>query len=103
MQQIEGVLMAKRGARVPVPAADEPVVGAVPPESLQVIFGRNFRERRIAAGTTQIEAAKIAGMYRQDISAIEKGRGNLTLKTMERLAAVVECRVEVLLVPITKI
>lgn len=93
--------MAKRGTQVPVPTVDQPVAGAVPPENLQTIFGRNFRERRLAIGMKQAEAARAAEMHRQALAEIEAGRGNVTLKTMQRLAIVVECRVEVLLVPIT--
>ncbi len=69
-------------------------------ESLQVVFGQNFRAKRLEAGLTQAAAAKAAGMQRPDVTAIESGTGNVTLKTMERLARVVGCRVEVLLTPI---
>jgi len=101
MQQTEGELMAKRGTRVPVLAVDQPVAGAVPPENLQAIFGRNFRERRLAVGITQAAAARAAEMHRQALAEIEAGRGNVTLKTMQRLATVIGCRVEVLLILIT--
>lgn len=76
------------------PDADDPAL------ELQRTFGRNFRAKRQAAGLTQERAASLAGMHRPDLGAIERGVGNVTLKTMQRLAAVVDCRVEVLLVPL---
>lgn len=66
---------------------------------LQRTFGTNFRMRRLAAGMTQSQVATLTGMHRQVVGEIEKGNGNVTLKTMHRLAVVVKCRVEVLLVP----
>lgn len=96
--------MAKRvpaaSAMPPSVAADETAAIEVPAESLQVVFGQNFRTRRLAAGLTQAAAAKAAGMQRPDVTAIESGAGNVTLRTMERLARVVGCRVEVLLTSI---
>lgn len=42
-------------------------------------------------------------MKRPVVTAIENGVGNVTLRTMQRLAEAVECRVEVLLTPIQTI
>jgi len=97
MQQTEGGLMAKRGTRVPVPTAGQASPAESQADTLQAIFGRNFREKRLAAGLTQKAAAEAAGMHRQEITTIENGIGNVTLKTMQRLADVVSCEVEVLL------
>ncbi len=89
--------MAKRGTRVPVPTAGQASPAESQADTLQAIFGRNFREKRLAAGLTQKAAAEAAGMHRQEITTIENGIGNVTLKTMQRLADVVSCEVEVLL------
>ena len=79
---------------VPPDAADEPAL------ELQRTFGRNFRDRRLAAGLSQADVCRLTGMYAPEVSRVESGLGNLTLKTMHRLAAAIHCRVEVLLVPL---
>lgn len=86
--------MAKRVPAAPITAP----AGEVPAERLQVTFGHNFRVRRLEAGLTQKAVADAAKMHVPDVSVIESGGGNVTLKTMERLARVVDCRVEVLLI-----
>ena len=73
---------------------------ADPALELQRTFGVNFKARRLAAGMTQRQVAEFTGMKRPVVTAIENGVGNVTLRTMQRLAEAVECRVEVLLTPI---
>lgn len=88
----------------PAPRKGRPLDGEKLPTSpaaanLQQTFGRNFKAKRLAAGMTQAQVAALTGMYRQDVTAIEKGSGNVTLRTMHRLALAVDCQVEVLLTP----
>ncbi len=71
--------------------------GDVPPSKLQDLFGRNFKWFRNQLGLTQRDVAKAAGIDQKDISLIERGRINLTIGTMERLAKAVDHNVTNLL------
>ncbi len=52
------------------------------------------RERRAQLGLTQTEASVKAGWKRHSTWAdIEGGRKSLTLKTMEKVAAALKCRI----------
>lgn len=53
-------------------------------------FGRVFREKRIHAGLTQKQVAKVSKIRPETISRIEAGQGNPTLDTLMRLIRVVE-------------
>ena len=64
---------------------------------LQGRFGFNFRLFRSHLGLTQRDVAKAAGIAQKDISLIERGRVNVTIGTMERLAKVVDHDVSQLL------
>ncbi len=64
--------------------------GDVPPVKLQDRFGRNLKMLRNRLGLTQRDVAKASGIAQNDISLIERGRINLTIGTMERLAKVVD-------------
>ena len=46
-----------------------------------------FREARIAAGLTQVEVARRAGVLRKQVQALESG-ANVTLETIRRIAPV---------------
>lgn len=61
----------------------------LPSNSLQAIFGRRLKVARLQRAMTLMEMAEATGMTNQNISKIEHGKTNLTLATMERLAAVV--------------
>lgn len=92
--------MAERPPHLPSSAQDQPDAPTLEPSAeLQRLFGRNFKLRRLAASMTQAEVAKLTGMHPQGVAVIERGTGNVTLKTMHRLAVAVGCRVEVLLIP----
>ena len=54
---------------------------------LQRTFGRNLRAHREAQGLSQEAFAEVFGHHRTYMGAIERGERNLTLKTLERLAA----------------
>lgn len=57
---------------------------------LQAAFGESVRSARTKAGMTQTELADRSGVAREDISRIENGQINLTLRTMSRLASVLD-------------
>lgn len=64
--------------------------GASPSPDLQAIFGESLRAQRIKAGLTQADLAARSGINQETISRIENGRYNLTLRTMGRLAALLD-------------
>ena len=50
-------------------------------------FGAELRRRRIASGISQERLAELADLHRTYISAVESGRRNLTLESIQRLAS----------------
>ena len=50
-------------------------------------FGAELRRRRIANGISQERLAELADLHRTYISAVESGRRNLTLESIQRLAS----------------
>lgn len=57
---------------------------------LQRIFGKNVRAHREARGLSQEAFADIVGVHRTYMGGVERGERNLTLKSVERIAAVLE-------------
>jgi transcriptional regulator with XRE-family HTH domain len=54
-------------------------------------FGRRVRSFRLAAGISQGELGRLAGVQYKFISLVELGRSNPSLATMFRIAAALEC------------
>jgi len=54
---------------------------------LQRVLGRNVRKIREARGISQEDFADELGFHRTYLGAIERGERNLSLKSVERLAA----------------
>lgn len=67
------------------------------PEDLQAVFGENLKAARLKSGLKQSDVADRTGLTQQRLSLIESGHQNLTLKTMMRLAQVVNCNVSTML------
>lgn len=57
-------------------------------------LGLQFRDARVAQGMSQRELAERAGVRQADISRIERGAGNPTEVTLQRLATALERRLE---------
>lgn len=57
---------------------------------LQRIVGRNLRAYREARGLSQEAFAEILGVHRTYMGGIERGERNLTLKSLERIAAKID-------------
>jgi XRE family transcriptional regulator, regulator of sulfur utilization len=57
-----------------------------------ITLGLEFRDARVAHGLTQVELAHLSGIPQADISRIERGAGNPTETTLQRLAAALGCR-----------
>jgi transcriptional regulator with XRE-family HTH domain len=66
-------------------------------ETMQVLFGENFRQARTRAGLTQRDIEAQTGIKQAYISQIEGGKQNPTLGTMMVLAHAVGKDVRVLL------
>ncbi len=49
-------------------------------------LGMQFRDARVAQGLTQAQLAELSGVPQADISRIERGAGNPTETTLQRLA-----------------
>jgi DNA-binding XRE family transcriptional regulator len=54
---------------------------------LNVAAGRNLRRLRNELGVSQDEFADLAGLHRTYIGAVERGERNITLQTLQRIAA----------------
>jgi transcriptional regulator with XRE-family HTH domain len=54
---------------------------------LQRRLGRNLRERRRAGGMSQKAFAAVLGVHRTYMGGLERGERNITLSTLEDLAA----------------
>ena len=76
-------------------AADTPEEAAV-----RAIFadglalGLQFRDARVARGFTQAELSSLTGIPQADISRIERGAGNPTELTLQRLAHALHGRLQ---------
>ena len=57
---------------------------------LQRTIGRNLRAYRQARGLSQEAFADVLGVHRTYLGSVERGERNLTLKSVERLAARIE-------------
>jgi transcriptional regulator with XRE-family HTH domain len=66
---------------------------------LQRCVGLNLRAYRHAKGLSQEAFADVLGLHRTLVGALERGERNLTLKSLERLAARIDVDTTVLLAP----
>ena len=58
--------------------------------NLQRNIGRNLRAYRQARGLSQEAFAEVLGVHRTYMGGIERGERNLTLQSVERIAARIE-------------
>jgi transcriptional regulator with XRE-family HTH domain len=54
---------------------------------LQRAVGRNLRAYRVAKGLSQEAFADVVGVHRTYMGGLERGERNLTLKSVEKIAA----------------
>jgi transcriptional regulator with XRE-family HTH domain len=66
---------------------------------LQRTFGRNLRAYRKAEGVSQEAFASTLGVHRTYLGGVERGERNLTLKSVERIAGVIDVDPLMLLTP----
>lgn len=60
----------------------------------RITLGLQFRDARVSRGLTQVQLSEKSGVSQADISRIERGAGNPTESTLQRLASVLEYRLE---------
>jgi ribosome-binding protein aMBF1 (putative translation factor) len=77
---------ASRAAESPEDAAIRKVFAE------DIRLGLEYRDARVNRGLTQRQLAALSGVPQADISRIERGGGNPTEATLQRLAAALERR-----------
>jgi transcriptional regulator with XRE-family HTH domain len=66
---------------------------------LQRLLGANLRRYRLARGLSQEAFADVVGVHRTYMGGLERGERNLTLRSVERIAAQLEVEPLALLQP----
>lgn len=67
---------------------------------LQRLLGENLRRYRLARGLSQEAFADVVGVHRTYMGGLERGERNLTLRSVERIASLLDLDpVELLLPP----
>ncbi len=51
-----------------------------------VRFGQRLRQVRLRAGVSQEKLAELAGLHRTYVSSVERGKRNISLLNIDRLA-----------------
>jgi DNA-binding XRE family transcriptional regulator len=76
-------------------AADTPEDAAVRAMfAAGIALGLQFRDARVSRGLTQAQLSGLTGIPQADISRIERGAGNPTESTMQRLAHALSMRIQ---------
>lgn len=65
----------------------------IAPSDLKKGFGAELKRRRIGSGISQERLAELADLHRTYISAVESGKRNLTLASIQRLAQALDATV----------
>jgi transcriptional regulator with XRE-family HTH domain len=55
--------------------------------NLRSIFAHNLRKSRLSKSLSQEKLAELAGLHRTYVSSVERCERNITVETIERLAA----------------
>lgn len=69
-----------------LPADLRPRRGRTRLSDVAVRFGRRLREVREGAGLSQERLAELATLHRTYVSSVERGKRNISLENIERLA-----------------
>jgi len=83
-QTIYEQLLRRQGKKIAGPESDRSI--------LATNLGKIIREARIEKGLSQKELASLAGIKQPDISKIEDGKKNITLKTLAALSGVLKIK-----------
>ncbi|MCC7006179.1 MAG: helix-turn-helix transcriptional regulator [Ottowia sp.] len=54
--------------------------------SARLIFSKRIREIRVSKGISQERLAELCNLHRTYVSSVERGKRNITVDNMERLA-----------------
>ena len=65
-------------------------------------FGKFIREARLEKGLTQKQLAETTGINQADISRLENGTANPSLRTLKRLAAGLGMKLELRFTPVSQ-
>lgn len=57
---------------------------------LKILFGATLRQRRKAAGLSQVMLAERAGLSLETVARVERGQSGASFEVVERLAAALE-------------
>ncbi len=57
---------------------------------LQATIAANVKKRRLRLGLSQEELAEVCGYHRTYIGSVERGERNITISTLEAIAAALE-------------
>lgn len=68
-----------------------------PPPTLQAVVGANLRAYRQKLHMSQAEFSQLIGKRQQDLSTLERGIGNVQLRTLEEVAARIQCHPSIML------
>lgn len=66
------------------------IMAPYPAQDPKITFGAKLKQLRLAAGLSQEELASRAGIDRTYVSSCERGRRNISLETICRLAAALD-------------
>lgn len=75
------------------------VRGVRPRESARLRFARKLKQRRLELELSQEGLAEIAGLHRTYVGSVESAERNISIDSMERLAAALRVDVVQLLLP----
>ena len=66
--------------------------------SLLEVFSNNLKKYRMQKGLSQEKFAELSGFHRTYISLVERGKRNITIDNIERIAAALEIDAYLLLI-----
>lgn len=67
------------------------------PSDVLVAFGRAVRQLRLERGLSQERLAELAGLHRTYVADIERGRRNVGLRNVDRLASALDVELSTLM------
>lgn len=65
---------------------------------IKIKFGKRLREIRINKGLSQEELAGLCNLHRTYISSVERGKRNISIVNIEKIAAVLKIKINELLI-----
>jgi DNA-binding XRE family transcriptional regulator len=83
-QTIYEQLLRQQGRKLKEPKSDQSILASN--------LGKAIREARVQKGLSQKELASLAGIKQPDISKIEDGKKNITLKTLAALSGALKIK-----------